>query len=149
MTSKVRCFGNKPNQETYAQYHDNEWGQPQHNDLRLFEMLTLEGAQAGLSWETILKKRQGYRDSFYDFDVIKVANMSDDDLDLLKLNPNIIRNRLKIYSTRKNAISFINIQKEFGSFDHYIWGFVNHSPICNSWVSPSDVPASTPLSEAI
>ena len=149
MTYKIRCFGNKPDQELYAKYHDDEWGVPSHDDKHLFEMLILEGAQAGLSWETILKKREGYRDAFYDFDVIKVANMSDEELDLLRDNPNIIRNKLKINSARRNSRVFIAIQQEFGSFDNYIWAFVNYEIIKNSWSSKKVVPVSTPISENI
>ena len=149
MTYKNRCFGNKPGQELYAKYHDEEWGIPTHDDTMLFEMLILEGAQAGLSWETILKKRQGYRNLFYDFDVIKVANMSDQELEALRDNPNIIRNKLKINSARRNARVFMDIQKEFGNFDKYIWCYVNYQAIKNSWDSKQDVPVSTPISESI
>ncbi|AJI72444.1 3-methyladenine DNA glycosylase [Francisella tularensis subsp. novicida GA99-3548] len=149
MYSKNRCFGNKPNQELYASYHDNEWGIPKYDDNELFELLILEGAQAGLNWETILKKRQGYRDAFYNFDPIKVASMSDSELEVLRDNPNIIRNKLKIYSARKNAQVFLQIQKEYGSFSDFLWGFVNFKPIKNSWKYSSDVPTATPISEKI
>lgn len=149
MTSKNRCFGNKPNQELYASYHDNEWGIPKYDDRELFELLILEGAQAGINWETILKKRQGYRDAFYNFDPIKAASMSDSELEALRDNPNIIRNKLKIYSVRKNAQVFLQIQKEFGSFSDYLWEFVNFKPINNSWKYSSDVPIATPISEKI
>src|SRR5271156_5521407 len=104
-------------------YHDREWGVPAHDDRHLFEMLILEGAQAGLSWETILKRREGYRAAFYGFDPVKVASMSDGELESLRENPGIIRNRLKIYAARQNAQIFLKIQKEFGSFDRYIWLF--------------------------
>ncbi len=117
----IRCFGSKKGQEFYADYHDTEWGVPVHDDNKLFEMLILEGAQAGLSWETILKRREGYRKAFHDFDVIKVAQMSDDELEGLRENPHIIRNRLKIYAARTNARIFLNIQQEFASFDAYVW----------------------------
>lgn len=126
-----RCFGDKPGQTLYAAYHDHEWGIPVHDDVKLFEMLILEGAQAGLSWETILKRREGYRKAFHKFDPKKVAKMSDDELEKLRENPDIIRNRLKIYGARKNALVFLAIQKEFGSFDNYLWGFVNGRPIVN------------------
>lgn len=141
-----RCFGV---QELYAQYHDKEWGVPVHDDQVLFEMLILEGAQAGLSWETILKRRQGYRDAFYNFDVVKVANMHDQELELLRQNEGIIRNRLKIYSTRQNAQIFIQIQKEFGSFNQYLWSFVNHQPLVAVRASIADVPAQTIESDAL
>ena len=147
--NKIRCFGNKPGQEFYAIYHDQEWGISVHNDQHLFEMLILEGAQAGLSWETILKRRQGYRNAFHNFDVIKVAEMSDDQLEALRHDESIIRNRLKIYSTRQNAQVFIAIQKEFGSFDTYLWNFVNHTPIINAWQSMSNVPVSSKESDAL
>lgn len=111
---KKRCFGVS---EPYAKYHDNEWGIAVHNDQHLFEMLILEGAQSGLSWETILKRREGYRRAFYHFDPAKVALMSGLELEALRQNLEIIRNRLKIYAARKNAQVFLKIQKEFGSFD--------------------------------
>ncbi|AEB28480.1 DNA-3-methyladenine glycosylase I [Francisella hispaniensis] len=149
MNSKNRCFGNKPNQELYAKYHDNEWGIPKYDDNELFELLILEGAQAGLNWETILKKRQGYRDAFYNFDPIKVASMLDFELEALRDNPNIIRNKLKIYSVRKNAQVFLQIQKEFGSFSDYVWEFVNFKQIKNSWKFHTEVPTATPISEKI
>ncbi len=146
---KQRCFGGKPDQGLYAHYHDHEWGIPQHDDQHLFEMLILEGAQAGLNWETILKKREGYRKAFHNFDPERVANMSDKDLETLRENPNIIRNRLKIYSTRKNAKVFLKIQKEFETFRNYIWGYVNHKPIINTFADFEDLPAQTPLSQTI
>jgi DNA-3-methyladenine glycosylase I len=144
-----RCFGNKKGQEVYADYHDNEWGIPKYDDRELFELLILEGAQAGLSWETILKRRQGYKIAFYDFDPIKVASMSDAELESLRSNSEIIRNKLKIYSARKNAQVFLRIQKEFNSFSNYLWSFVNYKPIKNSWQSHNDVPVSTDISEKI
>lgn len=146
---KQRCFGNKPGQEFYAQYHDEEWGVPVHDDRHLFEMLMLEGAQAGLSWETILKRRNGYRQAFHNFDIIKVANMSDEELEVLRNNPAIIRNRLKIYSARNNAQIFLLIQKEFGSFDTYLWNFVQHTPIKNRWANISDTPVTSKESDAL
>lgn len=146
---KKRCFGNKPGQEFYAQYHDEEWGKPVYDDRHLFEMLILEGAQAGLSWETVLKKRAGYRDAFYNFDVEKVAAMTDAELETQRQNPAIIRNRLKIQATRKNARVFLAIQKEFGSFSDYLWRFVDHKPIINDWQRFEDVPVTTPESDAL
>ena len=146
---KMRCFGGQPNKEFYAKYHDNEWGVPEHNDKRLFELLILEGAQAGLSWETVLKKRKGYRKAFHDFDPVKVASMTDHELELLRENSEIIRNRLKIYAARQNAIVFLTIQKEFGSFDRYLWKFVNGKPIVNRWNSFKDIPCITPESDVL
>lgn len=121
---KKRCFGNRPGQNLLAAYHDSEWGVPVHDDRLLFEMLTLEGAQAGLSWDTVLRKRQGYRQAFLNFDVAGVAAMSDAALEALRDEPGIICNRLKIYSTRTNARGVMAIQREFGSFSDYIWRYV-------------------------
>lgn len=144
---KIRCFGDQD--KLLAEYHDNEWGIPVHNDRHLFEMLVLEGAQAGLNWQMVLKKREDYRKLFHHFDPIKVAAMSDEDLNSLLKNPKIIRNRLKIYSARRNAQVFIKIQEEFGSFDKYIWQFVNNKSIVNNWKTIKDLPATSPESEAI
>ncbi len=149
MSNLKRCFGSAPGKEFYAEYHDKEWGVPVYEDRLLFEMLTLEGAQAGLSWETILKRREGYQKAFYNFDPAKVASMTDIELNALLQNQEVIRNRLKIFSTRKNAISFLQIQKEFGSFSKYIWNFVNNKPLVNTKSSLIDVPTSTPTSDAI
>lgn len=146
---KKRCFGEGLGKEFYAEYHDYEWGIPSHDDQHLFEMLILEGAQAGLSWETVLKKREGYRKAFYRFDPIKVATMSDDELESLRQNPEIIRNRLKIYGTRQNAVVFLQIQEEFGSFDYYVWNFVGGTSLKNHWRQFKDVPATTPESDAL
>jgi DNA-3-methyladenine glycosylase I len=146
---KKRCFGGDPGKKYYADYHDHEWGVPSYDDLHLFEMLILEGAQAGLSWETILKKRDGYRKAFYNFDPVKVAAMSDNELEALRENPLIIRNRLKIYAARKNATVFLEIQKEFGSFSNYIWRFVSNKPRINRWHHFKDVPTTTPESDAL
>lgn len=146
---KVRCFGNGIGKEYYAHYHDHEWGIPVHDDQKLFEMLILEGAQAGLSWETVLKKRDSYRRLFHRFDPHKVAAMTDDELESLLQNPEIIRNRLKVYAARTNARVFLKIQQEFGSFDRYIWNFVHGKPIKNHWKSLTEVPSVTPESDAI
>lgn len=146
---KKRCFGNTPGQEFYADYHDKEWGIPVHDDRVLFEMLILEGAQAGLSWQTILKRRSFYRQAFHNFDPHKVAAMKDDELEALRGSDGIIRNRLKIYAARTNAQVFVKIQKEFGSFDGYLWSFVGGKPIVNRWKTFKDVPISTPESEAL
>lgn len=145
----IRCFGNKPGQELYAAYHDHEWGVPVHDDRHLFEMLILEGAQAGLSWETILNKREGYRAAFHRFDPGKVAQMSDGELEALRQDDRIVRNRLKIYAARKNALVFLAIQREFGSFDSYLWRFVGGTPIINAWAGLKDVPVTTPQSDAL
>ena len=144
---KKRCFGS--GKELYAEYHDHEWGIPVHDDQHLFEFLILEGAQAGLSWETILKRRKAYRKAFHDFDIGKVAKMTDDELNKLLHNEEIIRNRLKIYATRKNGQVFLEIQKEFGSFDHYVWSFVEGKPIVTRRKKLTDLPQSTPQSEAL
>jgi DNA-3-methyladenine glycosylase I len=146
---KKRCFGGMPGKEFYAEYHDNEWGIPVHDDPHLFEMLILEGAQAGLSWETILKRRESYRQAFHRFDPAKVASMRDNELESLCQNPGIIRNRLKIYGARQNAIIFLKIQEEFGSFDHYVWSFVNGRPIVNHWHQLKEAPVKTPESDAL
>lgn len=146
---KRRCFGDGIGHELYAQYHDNEWGRPVHDESVLFEFLVLEGTQAGLSWETILNKREGYRRAFYNFDPERVSNMTDAELDRLKENPEIIRNRLKIYSARNNARAFIKIQKEFGSFDKYLWQFVEGKPKINRWAFSSEVPVTTTESDSL
>ena len=145
----TRCFGNGVGKEFYAAYHDEEWGVPVHDDRTLFEMLILEGAQAGLSWETVLRKREGYRAAFYHFDVGKVAQMTDAELEAQRQNPDIIRNRLKIYGTRQNARIFLKIQEEFGSIDSYLWRFVDGEPIINHSKDFEEVPVSTPISDAL
>ncbi len=146
---KRRCFGGQPGKEFYAKYHDYEWGIPVHDDRHLFEMLILEGAQAGLSWETILKRREGYRKAFHHFDPLKVAAMSDEQLETLLQNEKIIRNRLKIYSARQNAQVFLKIQQEYGSFDRYLWNFVAGNPIVNHRKLFTDVPVTTNESDAL
>lgn len=146
---KRRCFGNEPGKEFYADYHDYEWGVPVHDDTRLFEMLILEGAQAGLSWETILKRRSHYRKAFCDFDVAKVAGLSDDDLNQLLHNEGIIRNRLKVYSARQNARIFLEIQREYGSFDAYLWSFVGGKPIVRRREQLKDIPCTSAESDAL
>ena len=130
-------------------YHDNEWGKPQHDDQKLFEFLILEGAQAGLSWSTILKRRDGYRQAFSNFDVVAVSKYDDNKIKELLRNPSIIRNQRKINSAINNAKQFLEIQKEFGSFDRYIWAFVNFKPIKNHFEKFSDLPSSTKLSETL
>lgn len=144
-----RCSWVPENNPQYQKYHDEEWGMPVHDDRKHFEMLILEGAQAGLSWETVLKKREGYKSAFNNFDAKKCASMSDEELEKLMSNENIIRNRLKIFSVRKNAVAFIKIQKEFGSFDKYIWNFVGGKPIVNNFKTTAEIPAETELSKKI
>lgn len=145
---KKRCFGDNAS-EQLIEYHDKEWGIPVHDDHKLFEMLTLEGAQAGLSWQTVLKKREEYTKAFHKFDPKKVAKMSDSELNDLIADSGIIKNKLKVYSVRKNAIAFLSIEKEFGSFDKYLWAYVDNKPIINHWKSWPEVPVHTPLSEKI
>ena len=135
--------------ELYLQYHDREWGVPVHDDRLLFEFLILEGAQAGLSWSTILNKRDNYRRAFDGFDPVKVANYSAVNIQELLLNAGIIRNRLKVNAAITNAQRFLKVQQEYGSFDSYIWAFVGGRPIVNCWEQLSDVPASTPESVAM
>ena len=148
MSDKIRCGWCK-GKDFYEKYHDEEWGVPVRDDRTHFEFLILEGAQAGLSWETILKKRDGYRKAFKNFDPNAVAAMTDDELEALLLNPDIIRNRLKVFAARKNALAFLKIQEEFGSFDAYVWRFVDGKPKQNRWKSLSEIPASTPESDAL
>lgn len=144
-----RCFGGQAGKELYAQYHDHEWGRPHHADRHLFEMLVLEGAQAGLSWETVLKKRAAYREAFHQFDPAQVATMSDAALEEVLLNPGLIRNRLKIFSARKNAQAFLKIQEEYGSFDAYLWAFVGSVPQRNCVPSLAELPVETAESRAL
>lgn len=130
-------------------YHDQEWGVPVHDDIRLFEFLILEGAQAGLSWKTVLRKRESYRAAFDGFAPERVAQYDDRKLAELLANPGIIRNRLKVQAAVQNARSFLAVQEEFGSFDRYIWGFVNGKPIVNAWQTIEEVPAETVESQAM
>ena len=139
---KKRCeWGNQS--VLYQQYHDEEWGVSLHDDTRLFKFLILEGAQAGLSWETILKKREGYREAFDQFDAEKIAKYSDDKIESLLQNPNIIRNRLKVKSAVLNAQLFLEVQKKYGSFDTYIWQFTGGKTIQNRFKKISQLPANT------
>jgi len=144
----VRCdwCGSDP---LYRAYHDQEWGVPLHDERRLFEMLTLEGAQAGLSWLTILRKREGYRRAFAGFDPQTVAGFGDADLARLLADPGIVRNRLKIASAISNARAVLDVQARYGSLDSFLWGFVDGLPVRNRWRSMSEIPASTPLSDLI
>lgn len=145
----IRCTwcGTDP---LYMKYHDEEWGKPVYDDQTLFEFLVLESAQAGLSWITILRKRENYRKAFANFDIHKIASFTEDDVECLMLDPGIIRNRLKIKATITNAQAFLNIQKEFGSFSTYIWGFLpDNNPIINDWNDHKNVPPRTELSDQI
>lgn len=130
-------------------YHDHEWGVPVHNDRRHFEFLILEGAQAGLSWLTILRKREGYRRAFAEFDPGAVARFTDAEAQRLRENPEIVRNRLKIASAITNARAFLAVVEKFGSFDTYVWDFVDGSPLVNSWATIEQVPATSPQSDAL
>lgn len=140
-----RCFWANPNNPLYLAYHDEEWGEPCHDERMLFEMLILEGFQAGLSWECVLNKREAFREAFDNFDVQKVAKYDENKLSSLADNPKIIRNKLKINASVKNANAFIKIQEEFGSFDNYIWGFTNKEVI----YEPCDLRTTSPLSDTI
>lgn len=144
-----RCLWVPLSNEEYQKYHDEEWGVPVFDDAKLFEFLVLEGAQAGLSWETILKRRQGYKKAFSNWNVKKVSKYTKEDIGKLLENPGIVRNKLKIKSAVQNAKAFINVQKEFGSFSEYIWQFVNHKPIKNRWKNIKEIPAQTELSQKI
>jgi len=145
---KSRC-GWSESDPLYTSYHDYEWGVPLHNDRRLFEMLILEGAQAGLSWITILRKRENYRRAFDKFDAQKIARYGKPRMRRLLMDQGIVRNRLKILAAVQNAKAFLKVQKQFGSFDNYIWRFVNGVPIQNSWKGLRQVPASTKESAAM
>ncbi len=145
----VRCAWAQGGDAQYLAYHDHEWGVPVHDDRRLFEFLILEGAQAGLSWSTILKKREGYRAAFADFDPVRVAAFGEAETAALLLNPGIVRNRLKIAAAVTNARAFLDVQSEFGSFDAYVWRFVDGRPIVNAWRTKSEVPARTVESDAL
>ncbi len=137
------------NDPIYQEYHDTEWGVPSHYERHLFELLLLEGFQAGLSWITILRKREDFRKAFENFNYQKLAYWSDEQLELALQNPKIVKNRLKVYAVRSNAIAFLKIQEKFGSFDKYIWEFVNFQPIKNHFNSIKELPASTDLSVQI
>ena len=146
MSEPFRCFGHNP---LYADYHDNEWGRPVHDDRKLFEMLILEGAQAGLSWETVLKKREAYREAFDGFDPYKVALYDDAKKEELLANAGIIRNRLKINAAVINAKLFLDIAEKHESFDKFIWAYVDYMPIVGHWEKFEDMPLTTPVSDKI
>jgi len=145
---RARCgwCGSDP---TYVAYHDEEWGVPVHDDRRLFEKLVLEGAQAGLSWITILRKREAYRRLFHGFDVERVAALADAELEAILLDPGIVRNRLKVFGARKNARAFLAVQAEFGSFDAYLWAFVGGQTLVNHPQTLADLPTVSPEAEAL
>ncbi len=144
---KKRCEWAKD--EPNTTYHDKEWGKPQHNDQKLFEFLILEGAQAGLSWTTILKRRDGYRKAFSNFDALKVSKYTQKRVEKLLKDESIIRNKLKINSAINNAKLFLKVQEEFGSFDKYLWGFVKNKSIKNKFKKLSDLPTTTGISEKL
>lgn len=146
-TMKKRCHW--ATDEPNTTYHDKEWGIPQHNDQKLFEFLILEGAQAGLSWTTILKRRTGYKMAFSNFDAKKVSKYTQKHVEKLLQNESIIRNTLKVNSAINNAKQFLKVQKEFGTFDNYLWGFVNYTPIRNKFKNQSQLPVSTEISEKL
>jgi DNA-3-methyladenine glycosylase I len=148
MKEKIRCTWCLKD-DLYKKYHDEEWGVPVHDDQRLFEMINLEGAQAGLSWYTVLVKRENYRKAFDNWDAVKIARYTPTRVEKLLLNEGIIRNRLKVEGTIKNAKAFLAIQKEFGSFDRYIWQFVNYKPIINNWKNLGECPAKTAESDVM
>ena len=139
------CLGS----DLYLDYHDREWGVPLHDDRKLFEFLALEGAQAGLSWITVLKKRAAYRQAFDDFDYVQVAEYDEHKVASLLANPGIVRNELKIRSAIRNARAFIRVREAFGSFDRYVWNFIDGKPVQNAWKHGSQIPAETPLSGKI
>lgn len=145
---KKRCWWCEGD-DLYMAYHDNEWGVPVWDDRTMFEFLVLEGAQAGLSWITILRRRENYRKAFDGFDPVKVSQYDDDKIQELLKDKGIIRNKLKIQSAVTNAKAFLEVQKEFGSFCDYAWQFVGGKPIKNAWKSPSEIPASSPESDAM
>ena len=148
MKTKVRC-GWCEKDDLYQNYHDQEWGNPVYDDATLFEFLILETFQAGLSWHTILKKRENFRVAFDRFDYVKIAGYAEDKVQELLQDAGIIRNQLKIRATISNAIAFLNVQKEFGSFSNYIWQFTGGQPIVNHWQTLKEIPATTPLSDAV
>ena len=144
-----RCAWVKMTNPLYIAYHDEEWGKPLHDEHDLFELLCMETYQAGLSWETVLNKRSAFRQAFHDYDVEKVAQMTDSELDSLLDKPDIIRNKAKLYATRANAQAFLKVQKEFGTFDQYLWSWVDFTPVVNKVDNYQNAPAKTELSEKL
>ncbi|MBL8013432.1 MAG: DNA-3-methyladenine glycosylase I [Candidatus Omnitrophica bacterium] len=149
MKLKIRCGWNSFEDDLYRAYHDDEWGVPVYEDDKIFEFLVLESAQAGLSWITVLRKRENYRKAFAGFDPVKVSQFNPKDIQRLLENPGIIRNRLKVEAAVSNAFRFLEVQKEFGTFATYIWGFVGGKPMVNSRETVKDLPAVTPESQAL
>lgn len=147
--SVQRCHWAMTGDTAMQAYHDTEWGVPEHDDRRLFELLTLEGAQAGLSWRTVLVRRDAYRTAYHGFDIDRVAAMTDAELEALLADSPLIRNRLKIYSVRDNAKAALAAISAHGSLDRYLWSFVGYTPIRNGWTDRSQVPATTPVSDAM
>jgi DNA-3-methyladenine glycosylase I len=148
-SEKIRCPWSHGVSDAYEHYHDREWGVPAHDDATQFEFLTLESAQAGLSWSTVLHKRDGYRRAFAGFDPVKVARFTPRKIETLIANPAIIRNRLKIKAAVTNAQAFLAIREEFSSFVDYIWGFVDGEPVLNRWRRQQDVPATSAVSDVL
>ena len=146
---ETRCAWVPPNNEAYVLYHERDWGVPVHDDRLLFEMLILEGAQAGLSWDTILKKRDNYRRAFFDFDIERCSKIDASDEEALLANPGIVRNRLKIGSVKTNALAVLKIREEFGSFDAYLWRFADCAPLQPAYRSIQEIPTTSELSDAI
>jgi DNA-3-methyladenine glycosylase I len=146
---KIRCEWVGSKNSLMLTYHDKEWGKPVRNDRKLFEFLILEGAQAGLSWETILNRRENYHRVFKGFDPEKLARLTDRQLEIILKDPGIIRNRLKVYSVRINARAYLEVRKEFGTFSKYCWSFVGGKPIKNKWKKLSEIPATTPESDSM
>jgi DNA-3-methyladenine glycosylase I len=149
MTEKTICSWVNLKNPLYIKYHNQEWGVPVKRDQKLFEMLILEGAQAGLSWETVLNKRAHYKKLFHGFNIQKCAELKDQELERFLLDPGIIRNKLKVYSVRTNALALLEVRKEFGSFSKYLWGFTEGVVVQNHWKSTKDIPAKTELSDII
>ena len=147
--TKKRCPWVKENNPKYIEYHDKEWGRPVKDDIRLFEKLTLEGAQAGLSWETVLNKRENYRKVFSGFDPVKVARFSKSKVEKILQDPGVVRNRLKVESTVSNAKAFLQVQKEFGSFANYLWEFVDNKPIYTKFKTNADYHTKTDVSDKL
>jgi DNA-3-methyladenine glycosylase I len=143
----TRCAWAESGDAAMLAYHDTEWGVPQHDDIALFELLTLEGAQAGLSWRTILARRQAYRDAFHNFDFGRIMRMSDADLEAVLATSGVVRNRQKVFSVRNNALATMSVLAVHGTLDKYLWSFVSGRPIVNGWTEPGQVPATTPISD--
>lgn len=146
---RKRCEWVPVSDPLYLKYHDEEWGVPVHSDSKIFEMIVLEGQQAGLSWKTILHKRENFRKAYANFDPVAISQFDKEDIKRLLNDSGIIRNRSKIYAAIQNSISFLKVQEEFGTFDSYIWGFVKNKTVHNSWKSEKDMPTRTEISDAM